>query len=371
MKIDNASVKSLASSEGSQLKTQESLKDGESASKDFAEELNENIQKLEEVDETVDVIAENISVNTIEEEYLLQDFAGLFGKNLPVAKQLAGDIDVTDQLAGAIDLENTLDTLESVINKLDSFGVSQSGVINAENPEMLDLKKTGLAKAELLQQETGFRKLELGNLALTAKQTPVEDLNEFSGLDELGELGKVKEGTKIATDIANLNRAVISENKTQIAPMTKHFAHPEWNKEIGERVIWMHKQAIPSAELRLNPQHLGPISIKVDVTQDQTSIAFTAQHAVVKEALEASLPKLREMLSTQQLNLVDVNVSQDDSHQRQSQAFGQMGSDADDRSDKESTEVGSNESTDTILDIADEIEAGRAIASNGVLSLFA
>ncbi|NOR71458.1 MAG: hypothetical protein GQ532_17510 [Methylomarinum sp.] len=371
MKIDSTSVKLSVSSDDSQAKTQKPLKEGESASKDFAEELNEKIQKLDEATETADVTAENASVNTIEDEYLLQDFAGLFGKSLPVADQLASDID----------LENTLDTLESVINKLDGFGISKGGILGGEgvamDTEILDLKQKGLSKAELLQQENTFRKLEQGNLALAPKQTKIDDLSglsdlsDLSELSELNELGKTKDGAKFATDIANLSRAVISENKTQIAPMTKHFAHPEWNKEVGERVIWMHKQAIPSAELRLNPQHLGPITIKIDVTQDQASVAFTAQHAVVKEALEASLPKLREMLSAQQLNLVDVNVSQDDSHQRQSQAFNQMGSGAGERSDKELAEIGNNEPTDKILDIVDEIEAGRAIASNGVLSLFA
>ena len=362
MKIDSASVKPLVSSGDSQAKTQKSLKEGESASKNFAEELNEKIHDLDEA------TAENLSVNTIDDEYILQEFAGLFGKSLPVADQLVGDID----------LENTLDTLESVINKLGGFDIRKGDILGGEgvamDTETLDLKQKGLSKAELLQQENTFRKLEQGNLALAPKQTKIDDLSglsDLSELSELNELGKTKDGAKFATDIANLSRAVISENKTQIAPMTKHFAHPEWNKEVGERVIWMHKQAIPSAELRLNPQHLGPITIKVDVTQDQASVAFTAQHAVVKEALEASLPKLREMLSAQQLNLVDVNVSQDDSHQRQSQAFNQMGSGAGERNDKELAEIGNNEPTDKILDIVDEIEAGRAIASNGVLSLFA
>jgi len=64
--------------------------------------------------------------------------------------------------------------------------------------------------------------------------------------------------------------------------------------------------------LRLNPGYLDPVTIKIDVTQDQASVAFTAQHAAVKEAIDAALPKLREMFSTQQLNLAEVSVSQED-----------------------------------------------------------
>jgi Flagellar hook-length control protein FliK. len=92
--------------------------------------------------------------------------------------------------------------------------------------------------------------------------------------------------------------------------MTKPLSHPEWNKDLGERIVWMNSRAIPSAEIRMNPPHLGPISVRVDVSDDQATVVFTAQHAAVRETLEASIPKLREMMSAQHLNLAEVNISQ-------------------------------------------------------------
>jgi flagellar hook-length control protein FliK len=185
------------------------------------------------------------------------------------------------------------------------------------------------------------------------------------------EISNEKAMPKFATDIAMLNRAVIAENKAELPPMNKHFAHPEWKNEFSERIIWMHKQVIPSAELRLNPAHLGPITIKVDVSQDQASVAFIAQHAAVKDAIEASIPKLKEMFTTQQLNLVDVNISQGDTGQRQSQAFAQMGDGQGENGQQDEEGMADGEQTENLMGIADEIEAGRAIASNGILSIFA
>ena len=217
------------------------------------------------------------------------------------------------------------------------------------------------------QQENAFHKPEQESLFMNSKQNgTVENLN-FKEMD----LGGEKALPKFATDIAMLNRAIVTENKPEIPPMTKHFSHPEWNKEMGERVVWMHKQAIPSAELRLNPEHLGPIKIKINVSQDQATVAFTAQHAVVKEAIEASLPKLRELFSAQQLNLSDVNVSQNNSEQKQSREFEQMGSEAGKDKHNDSNEMITIEQAENTLEIIDEIETGRAIASNGVLSIFA
>lgn len=175
----------------------------------------------------------------------------------------------------------------------------------------------------------------------------------------------------ITNDIARMNTVVRSDNRVEVPAMTRHVNDPAWNQELGEKLVWMHKQAVPSAELRLNPEHLGPVLIKIDVHNDQASIAFTAQNQGVKDAIEAAIPKLREMLNGQQLNLADVNVSQQQSEQRQSprdffQAAGDQG-----RNPRAQADDELDEAMRESKNIADEIEAGRAIAGNGLLSLFA
>ena len=227
--------------------------------------------------------------------------------------------------------------------------------------------KTDSTSLSQSQQENAFRKPEQESLLMNSKQNGIVENVNFKEMD----IGSEKTLPKFATDIAMLNRAIVSENKPEIPPMTKHFSHPEWNKEMGERIVWMHKQAIPSAELRLNPEHLGPIRIKIDVSQDQATVAFTTQHAVVKEAIEASLPKLRELFSAQQLNLSDVNVSQNNSEQKQSKGFEQMGHEAGGDNRNNNNQIVTDEQTENTMEIVDEIEAGRAIASNGILSIFA
>lgn len=248
------------------------------------------------------------------------------------------------------------------------FGNKNDNLIFKQSIEESYLTVSAKTEASnLSQQENPSHKPAPENLFTNNKQKAMIDNLNLKEMD----LGNEKSLPRFATDIAMLNRAVITENKVEVPPMTKHFSHPEWNKEMGERVVWMHKQAIPSAELRLNPENLGPIKIKIDVTQDQATVAFTAQHANVKEAIEASLPKLRELFSAQQLNLVDVNVSQNDSGQKQSREFEQMGNGASNSEHRNDNELATSEQSENTMEIVDEIEAGRAIASNGVLSIFA
>lgn len=91
---------------------------------------------------------------------------------------------------------------------------------------------------------------------------------------------------------------------------------PSWSQAVGEKVLWLAAQNVQSAEIRLDPPELGPMQVKVSVQQEQTSITFTSHNAGVRDLLDQSLGRLRDMFNEQGLNLVNVDVS-DKSFQRQ------------------------------------------------------
>ncbi len=178
-----------------------------------------------------------------------------------------------------------------------------------------------------------------------------------------------KNSFRTVADLALQERVPAQLKSSELAPMNRQLADPDWGDELANRLVFMHKQAIPAAQLNLNPKHLGPVSIRVDVDNDNTSIAFSVQHGVVKEAIEAALPKLKDMLGGQQLNLVDVNVSQQQSEQKSSTPYS-MGSGQQGNGQQPDTEE-NQAASEQEVSIVDEIEAGRAIAQQGVLSIFA
>lgn len=92
-----------------------------------------------------------------------------------------------------------------------------------------------------------------------------------------------------------------------------------WGEEVGSRVKWMVNSQVQSAELKMNPAHLGPVEVKISIQNDQTTIHFTAQNGAVREALDSAMPRLREMLGDNGVNLADVDVS-DQSFAQQKQA---------------------------------------------------
>lgn len=95
---------------------------------------------------------------------------------------------------------------------------------------------------------------------------------------------------------------------------------PQWQQDFSSRVTMLAKGVGPGqtqvAEIRLNPAQLGPIEVRVVMNDDQASITFTAQHATVREAIESSLPRLRDMFVNSGVALTDASVSDQSLHER-------------------------------------------------------
>lgn len=170
-------------------------------------------------------------------------------------------------------------------------------------------------------------------------------------------------------DIARSDRQAASNVRAEVPEMTRQINHPRWQQDFAERIVWMQSKSLSAAEIRLNPQHLGPVSVRIDVNQDQqTAITFSASNAAVRDAIDAAMPRLREMLGAQQLHLVQADVTQQSfSEQRQSQDFSQSQQERNSTDNSGAGPDGSDK--DRALGLTEEIEMSRAIAGQGLLNV--
>lgn len=93
-----------------------------------------------------------------------------------------------------------------------------------------------------------------------------------------------------------------------------------WADEIGSRMTMMVEQGKHTASLRLSPEHLGPLEVRITVDGDKASVQFGASHVDTRNAIENALPRLREMFASQGLSLADANVSREPPRQHSNQA---------------------------------------------------
>ena len=81
--------------------------------------------------------------------------------------------------------------------------------------------------------------------------------------------------------------------------------------ELAARVMLMVGEKWQEAELQLEPQGMGKIRVQLSIDQEQqTNVQFMVQHSQAKEALDQSLPRLRELLTQHGLQPGQTQVQQ-------------------------------------------------------------
>jgi flagellar hook-length control protein FliK len=89
------------------------------------------------------------------------------------------------------------------------------------------------------------------------------------------------------------------------------MSDPSWPQALAAQVHWMAGSQVQSATLRLSPEHLGPIQVRIELQQSQINVNFSAAHADTRAALTDALPRLREMLAAGGLSLGQASVQQE------------------------------------------------------------
>jgi flagellar hook-length control protein FliK len=86
-------------------------------------------------------------------------------------------------------------------------------------------------------------------------------------------------------------------------------------KELHNRVSMMLNLNNKEAEIRLDPPELGSLQIRIRTDAETAQVNFVVQNQQAKELLEQSLPKLREMLAEQGINLGESSIEHGSSGQ--------------------------------------------------------
>ncbi len=151
------------------------------------------------------------------------------------------------------------------------------------------------------------------NALSSAHTMPSEDLVFTEGLQNEGR-----------TSAAEGNQPMKPANANASLNIAPALGEGPWAAALGQQALFIAKNQMGSAQLTLNPEHLGPIQITLDLKHDQASAVFVSPHEAVRQAIEASLPQLRDMFTQAGLQLGQTQVQTDLSgHLAQSSGQGQ------------------------------------------------
>ncbi len=213
------------------------------------------------------------------------------------------DIDSKLLKSGSVTAEATGRALATLPDKQTAVAEADNRPLSAET--LPTVKNTSLdnALAQIQQQSPESSNSELASL-MTAFKRQVE--NPAKSADTL--LRADSATTAVTAPVTVQPPAAAPSGLPTIALGTP-LNQGNWDQALGERIQWMAGQKLQGAQIRLNPANLGPMEVRIQVQNEQASIQFTSAHGVVREALEAALPRLREMFDASGVELVNVDVS--------------------------------------------------------------
>jgi flagellar hook-length control protein FliK len=214
-------------------------------------------------------------------------------------------------IAAQISISSTQPTqTESVPNNRAQSITTSKGPLEPLGNDVPAISKT------TLEHDTPATELEMFNTGLSSKSMAMQAESQLTPQSSTQVSAPQPNASALVTlplqasNVANHN---IPIQLTVNMPL----ANNAWADEFSQKIVWVATQHGQSAELHLNPPQLGPLDVLIKVNGDQATALFTSPHAVVRDAIEQALPKLREMLADNGIMLGNTTVSDQSPREQQ------------------------------------------------------
>lgn len=165
-----------------------------------------------------------------------------------------------------------------------------------------------------------FAASDAQNAGVSAGNKSLISASEATPAAKLAVDGSPSGGNFAQSLLAAENRQTTKPVESAPPPLAVPIKDAAWGNQLGDRVVWMARQDIQSAQIQITPAQMGPIQITLDLKGDQLSATFSSVQPEVRQAIEDALPRLKEMLASSGINLGQANVGAQTPQQQQDQA---------------------------------------------------
>lgn len=227
----------------------------------------------------------------------------------------------------ASEILTSINNSEQLITKTNEH--NDNNLLPTKNIEHQTTKSTNLfetVKTEQISQESHPKNIET-SVVNTVLEQSINDNHSDSNITN-----SHQESTLLTTVV---NSQIPSPSSPSVAVAQLNMTLPmpmdiaKWQASLNEQISLITRQGIQNAEIKLHPEELGSLHIKLAMIDEKMDLHMTVAHNVVKSVLELALPQLRTSLEEQGITLQQTNISDssmmDDSKQsasyRQKQQF--------------------------------------------------
>lgn len=93
--------------------------------------------------------------------------------------------------------------------------------------------------------------------------------------------------------------------------LTAQVGTPEWQQQLNQQIVMFSRNGLQKAELRLHPEELGSLHIRMKIEDGQAQLHLASQNGQVRTVLENAIHHLRQALSENGIQLTQSQVSSD------------------------------------------------------------
>lgn len=307
---------------------------GSSVDKSFSKQLKEELEKNREATATNETSAvkeelskgeklASIAVQKLPNDEALEESNSLLlGNELP--------LEVAEK-------KNAMNS--SKLNTLNVTGsLPQEGVLTNVLAAPAKSEAREVANPLRGSVESEISELSTDQLVFTNKNTGIQKTEKVEiVVNEAGQAQKTIQTVVLNAVTPGETQKTQTDNLPVPTQVNAQVNSKQWGAEFSQKInVIVNSGQQQVAELRLNPAHLGPLSVRLSLDDDQASLSFLTNHHAVKEAVELSMPRLREQLQQQGLELVNVNVEQrNESESFSEDEFSQAGDGSNNESDEQ------------------------------------
>lgn len=210
--------------------------------------------------------------------------------------------------------------LDAKDKKIDFAGLQSA--VNANNAKKEAAPDLTAQNADVAARASKSDKPAI-DLSADTKNTPKEDANALAakaqGTKLTAEVLPAKQDAAQTTPspliMPAMQQALAANQPQAVFPtgytdkIQPNVGSAGWDQAVGQKITWMVSGGIQSASLTLNPPDLGPMQVVLNVHNQQADATFITAQPEVKQALEAAMPKLREMMDQAGIQLGQATVN--------------------------------------------------------------
>ena len=255
--------------------------------------------QLERAEQTLSILKSSIDTHDQDAKKTETKTASAVGG---MGTQNKGNADLANYNSTKVTAQSLSETAQASVEQAKNEQASTADLSDVMQVNNEQIAKQGRKTEMSPQTENIFKSI--------IQQTPLANVQSTHDLD-------ISQSVQQFDNVLQNAQTQQSSSVTQKASTDPYIAQT-FNLQKNDAVKALHDKVNAmlninnkEAEIRLDPPELGSMQIRIRSEAEQAQVNFVVQNQQAKEALEQSMPKLKEMLAEQGIQLGESNIQQD------------------------------------------------------------